>query len=201
MKKFVAGIVTLSVILTFLAVSSSAQTATSSLTRKDLVQQRVEDRKEKMASREAALKAKLQSFRDKKKAEIVERIDQNLDKINKHKTEMMMTNLNRMSDLLTRIESNMNSQSEGKDITKAKESIEKAKIAIANAKVAVTTQSEKDYTVTVTSESKVKTDAQTVRETLKNDLKLVHDLIVEARKALSEAISVTRSTLKGTNGQ
>lgn len=175
-----------------------AQESTSSTIKRDTVKQKVEERKEKVASREAMLKEKLQKFRDKKKAAVVERINTNLEQMNARRTQQMLSMLNKMSDILTRLETRISESKDAtKDFTQARSEITTAKTAISVAKSSVEAQMKKEYTVTVTSETKSKDDVTLARNGLSNDLKVSHDLVVAARQAVAKAISTTVSTVKG----
>lgn len=178
-----------------------AEDSTSSSTRKELIKQRVENkrelvaqaldtRQEKIASRTAALKTKLQTFRDKNKASIAARVNDNLAKVNMNRTEAMNRHIDKLLSILSRLETRVDGVTD-KDTTNANDAIADAKVAIDSAKQAVASQSAKDYTVTVTSETKIKTDVMAQREMLHTDLKAVHQLIVVARQALAKAISET----------
>lgn len=149
--------------------------------RKVKVAERIETLKEKMASREAALKAKIAKFKDKKKAEILERVNTNLNQINQKQTEDMMKHLDKMSTLLAKLESK----------AKTNSSIEDAKTAISTASAAVKAQSEKDYSITVTTEAAAKTDASKVRQQLHTDLLAVRKLVIAAKQSVSTAIRAT----------
>lgn len=187
MKRLALAVASSAVIFSLLSSITFAQSATSSSTRK-----------EQMASREAALKAKLQVFQDKKKAEATQRIDTNLNKVNQKRTANAMQQLDKMSDILNRLDSTVSKASaDGKDTTQALAAITSAKSAIDSAKKAVYNQSQKQYNLTVTSESKIKADAQTARDGLKTDLKSIHSLVVAARQVVANAISTTKSTLGG----
>jgi len=182
-----------------------AADATSSTTRKENVQKKVEAKKErvetrvtaikeKIASREAALKTKLATFKDKKKAETAERVNTNLNKINLNQTEQMQKHLDKMSSLLNRLENRVTSATgDIKNPQAAKEAIANARAAIASASSTIKTQAEKDYTIQVTSETKVKTDAQKVRNQLHQDLKAVREKVIGAKQKVSDAIRVAKS--------
>lgn len=196
-----------SLVLIFIYANSAfAQDATSTATtRKEKVQQRVETRKEtaeqritalkeKAASREAAMKAKLQTFRDKQKAQIAERVNTNLNKINQKITSEMLKYLTRMSEILAKLETRVNTGSPDiKDVISAKEAIASASASIALAQEAVQAQSEKDYTITVTSEAKIRQDAQNMRKQLHTDLQTVRKLVVDAKQAVGSAIRIAKS--------
>ena len=163
-------------------------------TRKENVAQRIDSRKAAMASREAALKAKLDAFKDKRKAEITERVSTNLNKINEKHTQMMLKFLSRASEILTKLENRVNqATTDVKDVTAAKTAIEEAKNSIASAEAAVNAQADKDYTIAVSSENRVRVDAQSQRKKLHDDLKAVREQVVAAKQAVANAIRVAKS--------
>ncbi len=181
-------------------------------TRKEKIQQKIEARKEKIenrvaavkekvASREAALQAKLQAFKDKRKAEVTEKVSTNLNRVNQRQTEQMLNHLDKMSSILNRLESRVNNPTADiKDVNAAKDAISKSREMIASASTAATTQAAKDYTIQVTSESKVKTDAKSQRDQLHKDLKAVRQLVIEAKQSVGNAISIARSGVKAKEG-
>lgn len=172
-------------------------------TRKERFETRIETKKERIASRAAFLKEKLSKFKDKRKASIAERINDNLNKINDRRTEAMLRHLNKMSEILGKISSRLSqSTPSAQALTEAQTAISDAQAAINTAKEAVETQAEKDYTIEATTEARIRDDAKVARDSLHKDLKAVHDLVVAARKAVSDAISNSVSSLKGEgNGQ
>lgn len=201
LPKIIVSLIIAALILIF-SIPVLAQEATSTTNRKDRLEERkqkvgdrmeakkervetkMEERKTKMATREAALKERLEKFKDKKKAEITERVSTNLNRINKKHMEQMLKHLDRMSSILSKLETRVNS---------GKETISEAKTAIEEAKDAVTSQAEKDYTITVTSEVRVKSDVKKVRDMLHSDLKAAREVVIEAKQAVSNAIRVAKS--------
>lgn len=179
----------------------------ASTTRKDLIQEKVGARKElvqakqtavqnlkaQMATREAALKTRLKTFRDQKKAVVAERVSTNLNAINTQRTDQMMKSLVTMTNILNKLETRVNSNAPGiKDPTAAASAIASARTSIASAEAAVTTQAANDYTLTISSEAKAKTEAQATRDKLHSDLKSVRVQVIAAKKAVSNAIRATR---------
>ena len=174
--------------------------ATSSTTRKEKLQQRIDTRKEnvenritgmkeKVASREAAMKAKLQAFKDKRKAEVAERVNTNLNRINQNQTAQMLKHLEKMSMLLDKVEARVNQSA-------AKDAIAESRAKITAATEAVKTQAAKDYTLTVTSESAVRKDAESLRTQLKTDLMAVRKQVIEAKQSISNVIRVAKGMKK-----
>ncbi len=169
-------------------------------TRKEIITQRLEDSKAKIASREAALKEKLAAFRDKQKANLVERISNSLKMINEKMVAHFNNVLQRLATLLTKLEDRVNSASPDiKDASLAKEAIADAKDSIVLAQEAVTAQASKDYTIQVSTENRVRVDAKAAKEKLLTDLKAVRETVIEAKKAVSNAIRVAKSGKEATN--
>lgn len=167
-------------------------------TRKEKIETRIENRvtaaKERMASKEAALKERLQKFRDQKKAQVTQRININLNRINQNQTAQMQKHLEKMSSILDRLEKRVTERSSDiKDPVSAREAIGNARSNIASATAAVRQQAENDYTLTVSSESKVRADAQKMREQLHTDLQKVRKMVIDAKQSVANSIRVAKS--------
>ncbi len=154
--------------------------------------------KDRIASKEAQLKTKLKVFKDKKKAEITERVSGNLNTININRTAEMTRNLQKMSELLTKVE---NKASSSQNAASASAVIANAKTAIATAEAAVITQSQKDYTVQATTESKIRVDVKSSRDQLFTDLTAARKLVLDAREALVNAVMAVNTKGVANNGQ
>lgn len=150
--------------------------------------------KEKIASREGALKAKLEKFRDQKKAALAERINANINTINQNRVKQWEKNLNSMSTILDKLDNRIKrGTSDIKDTEAAKSAIDLARTTIASASSAVSTQAQNSYTVNVTSESKIKADVKLQRDKLHNDISSVRKLLVEAKQRVADAIRIAKS--------
>lgn len=161
--------------------------------RKEAFQKLKETRKE-------ALKNRLKNFKDRVKAERVDRINTILSFINTNKMTTLLASIEKMESIVKRLENKIAElEKEGKDSAAAKQTTTDAKTAIATAKEAVSAQATKDYTITLTSEENAKTDANTIRKTLQEDLQLVHQQVVDARQKVATAISQTKLLLGETN--
>lgn len=163
-------------------------------TRREAAKERITSLKERLASKEAALKARLEQFKDKRKAEVTQKISNTLNRINEKHTQMMLKFLDRASVILGKLEERViMGKPDIKDVEAAKIAIAVTKEAIASASATVNAQAEKDYTITITSESRVKTDAQTKRKQLHDDLQAVRKLVIHAKQAVANAIRVAKS--------
>lgn len=168
-------------------------------TRMQKIDSRIASQGAKMATREAALKAKLATFRNKEKAAIAQRVNTNLNKINQNQTAQMQKHLDRMSTLLDKLESRVTSNTPDiKDPKSAQAAVDEATEVMAFASAAVAAQAEKDYTIQVTSETRLKTDASSVREKLHTDLQAIRRLVINAKQSVSNAIRAAKSNKEGT---
>src|SRR5438477_845946 len=66
-------------------------------------QERLEDLKAKIASREAEFGDRIAKFKDKIKAQIATTINSLLSKVNKQRTDQMNKNLDKMSEILSKL--------------------------------------------------------------------------------------------------
>lgn len=162
--------------------------------RPGLIQQKVDTTKEKLASRTAALKTKLQAFKDQQKAIIAERLNTNLNAINQNQTKQMQKHLNTMNSILDKLSARVNRGTEDiKDPEAARTAITSARTSIATASAAVSAQAQKDYTIVVTSEARIKIDAKRQRDQLHADMLALRKIVIDAKQQVANAIRLARS--------
>lgn len=165
---------------------------------KEEIEAKREAMKEKMAQRKDALKAKLDAFKDKKKAESASRISENLNKINKNRTDHFSKFLEKARTILTKLDDRVaKAKVDGKDTTAAQAAIDKARNSLVAAESTVAAQAGKDYTLAVTDETKVRSEAKGIRDGLHTDLQAVKKTVVDAKQAVSNAIRISSTTLGG----
>ncbi|MBI2018736.1 hypothetical protein HYS96_03470 [Candidatus Daviesbacteria bacterium] len=163
-------------------------------TRKANVQERLTALKERIATKEAALKARLQNFKDQKKAQIAERVNVNLANINEKVTGAMNIHLGVMSGILDKLEARVNAGTKDiKDPAAVRSAIADARGAISSANEAVALQADKDYVLEATSEATVRKDMQGVKEKLRTDLGQLRKLVIDAKQKVANAIRVAKS--------
>lgn len=162
--------------------------------RKENIVDKTAAMREKLASKAAALRLKLQTFKDKKKAEIADRVNINLNNINQKQTSQMQKHLDKMSAILDKLEARVeNGKPDVKDPAAARVAIASARAVISSASAAVSTQAQKDYTITVTSEGRIGLDAKVQRDKLHTDLLAVRKMVVDAKQSVANAIRVAKS--------
>lgn len=147
-------------------------------------------------ARVVELKAKLSQFKDKKKAEVTQKVSNNLNKINKNRTDHFLKFLDKVAGVLNKLETRVNG-AVGKDTASAKAAIADARASLASAKAAVQAQAAKDYTITVSSETKVRSDVTLVRDRLHQDLQAIRKQVVDAKQSVANAIRVASTSLGG----
>lgn len=168
--------------------------------KKEKVEQRITIAQENQASREAKLKAKLATFRNKEKATAAARISSNLNMINQNQTAQMQKHLVIMSGILDKLETRVNQGSPDiKDPAAAKTAIASARQSWASASAAIFVQAQKDYTIIVSTEAKVKTDAKNQRDKLHTDLQILRKLVVDAKQGVANAIRAAKSGKEATS--
>lgn len=171
-----------------------------------LRQEELTAKKEKVASevakRKGELRLKLKTFKDQKKAQLAQRIDENLNKVNENRTNAMLNQLEQIGRILGKVEDRTASASaNGQDMTSVESAIDEATVTISEAKAGVQEQSTKSYNVSATSEAKLRENVQAQRDALHSDLKAVHQLVKDARESVLDSIEVLASVLQGASDE
>lgn len=156
----------------------------------DLFRQRVQTTTTIKQQNREEFKEKLETIRDERKQEIVSKIDENLAKLNSKWVAQWNTALERLNQIVAKIETRAEAAaSEGKDVARVQENISAAKTAINAAQDAVNTQSEKIYTITITTEQNLGQDVRTTINLFHNDIKNTKDAVDAAKRATVTALT------------
>jgi len=135
-------------------------------------------------------KQKLLLIKNAKKQAIVERVSTNCQNINEKRTDKMTGMLTKLSTILTNVSNRSASASAaGKDTSSVDSAVTTAQTAIAEAQLSVAGQAGKTCTITITTESNLKTDIGKVISGFEADLKSVYAKVIAARKAVGDAIA------------
>lgn len=166
--------------------------------KREIVTEKIGNLKERIATKEAALRERLAKFKDKEKAQIVERISTNFNKINSNWVDHANKFLANVTRILEKLQQKVNDQAAaGKDATAANAAITTAKAKIASASAAVALQSAKEYTATISGEAAAKSEIKSTRESLRDDWEIIRRLLIDARQAVGDAIEIAAKTLGG----
>lgn len=162
--------------------------------RKESIGNKAEAIREKLASKTASLRLKLQTFKDKKKAETADKVNINLNNINQKQTAQMQKHLDKMSAILDKLEARVESgKPDIKGPAAARTAIASARATIASVSAVVSAQALKDYTIIVTSEGRIGLDAKTQRDKLHTDLLSLRKIVIDAKQAVANAIRIAKS--------
>ena len=216
-KKFISGLVAIVFCLAF-AFSAMAQTNQIKIGLENIKAKRTElntqlkkaqeaaknrlevareEVKKTVEARQTELKDKISKLRDKKKRQIVTRLDEQMARLNIQWTDHFSNVLNRLLEILGKIElRTTKAETSGKDVTAVKTAIQNAKAAIETARTAVETQAKKTYIATFSSETGLGAAFKVVREQLRKDLFGLRD---GAMKSAREAVQNSLQALKSLN--
>ena len=189
------------VIILFAAIISPnmalAQTATSSpQTIKDRLRNLKEERrgnvseiKAEMKARMDAFKARIKEIKDLRKQALTERISDKITSANARLTSRMDQALGHLNDILARVKNRAAAfKVEGKDTTALDAAIVAAEATIATAQNAVDAQKAKEYSANITDESTLGNTIGQMVSQFRQDISLVHKLVIDAKQAVMKAI-------------
>lgn len=129
------------------------------------------------------------TIRDEKKRTTVERIGQQISRLNSNRAAIMLRHLSKIEETLNKIEDRAKKlEQAGKDISAVKTAIEKAHAAIAAARGIIDVQTTKTYPINITTEDKLGSAVSSARSTFAADLKAAHQSVVNARRAVRDVL-------------
>lgn len=198
LRRLSVSLVVASIMLAFITSYSSAQEIDNTLqqtrttqTRQirenvsDMVAEKRASMQQKNADAREKLSKDLATMSDEAKKAIVERLNTKLQTMNETKTTRWANALDTLSEILTRIEANINTlKDSGVDTTSADALVLSAQEAIENASDLVTTQAENSYIIEITDETTLRESIQPVVQKFKEDLRTTLTAVKTARDAV-----------------
>ncbi len=179
--------------------------STSTTTRRDMMNEVKTMREEKRAE----FAEKVKTIKDARKKATVERLNENLQKINEKTTEHFTTVLDKQDAIAVDIASRIakieaagtasTTASTTVSVETMKADLAAAQTAIATARAAVVAQSAKVYSISITTEANLKIDVSTTRKALGDDLAAVRDLVKAAHDALKKVARELHPAAKSQN--
>lgn len=174
--------------------------------RKEALETLAEERKEKMEDfreetkikREEAIERykaqrmlfeqKLETIKDERKKDIVDKIDTRMSERNEKYVSRMTEIIEKLKNILSKISEKVAVlKTEGKDTTALDSAIDEAEAAIVAAEAAVTVQAGKEYVITLGSESALRITVGSVVSSFRGDLRVLHQAITKAKQAVMKA--------------
>lgn len=134
------------------------------------------------------LKAKLAKIKDEKKKTAVEKINNEIARINENRTNHFSENLNKLEKVLTNIGLRADkAAANGVDVSTVKTAIDSANAAIAESRTAISAQAGKIYSIVVNTEATLRQDVGKTHQELKADLDKVRATVEKAKQAVRNA--------------
>ncbi len=144
--------------------------------------------KTRIETKKRELKTKLAKIKDERKKQVVEKIDGQLDELNKRRMDHFSQVLEQIEKVLDKISGRTaKAEANGRDVSAVKSAISEAQNSIAASRSAVQTQAVKTYTITITTENALRQDVGKARQALHADLVKVEDTVKAAREAVRKA--------------
>lgn len=181
------------------AVKAQPKNATSSKAAREAIKEKREQSKEeakekreeaekKIEALRADLKVRLQKIKDERKKQVVEKIANELNALNKRMLEHYSNVLDKLEKSLERVSERADrGESRGLNVATVRTAIADADKAIDASRVAIIAQASSTYTVEITTEEKLKADVGKARQALHADLKKVRDTVKSAHDAVRKA--------------
>lgn len=147
-----------------------------------------EEAMERYKAQRALFEQKIQTIKDERRKEIVERVDSRILERNTKYTNRMSEILEKLKAILKRVsEKGAVLKSEGKDTSALDRAIASANTAISDAEAAVVAQAGKEYVITIGTETTLKTTVGSVVSTFRSDISAVHKTVIAAKQAVMKA--------------
>lgn len=150
---------------------------------------KIEQSKADHETRLADFKEKMRTFKDQGKKRKVEDIQARISAFVAKRIETMTAHITKMNDIVGLTKIQVSEKAVGKDTSAFDTAASAALIAINTAKDKISTIATKQYVVTVSSESTIKSDVDSVRKTVEIDVKAAAELMKNARVAVSTMLT------------
>jgi len=145
-------------------------------------------------------RTQLQNIQDEKKRQIISRIEQNLNNLNKKIVDQLSLRLDRFEDLLAKITSRVEKmEDEGLVVTEPRGAIETTQANIDSLREVLLQQAEKVYVPQVVSESGLRIAAGTSYQELRGDIKVINDKLVAIKKEIANILHLLAQIKGGSN--
>ena len=152
--------------------------------------------KKEFAEHKTELKRQLKIIKDDKKQILVDRINTKCQDINSKRVEKMTAMITKLSLVLTNVSNRTEAAAQsGKDTTSVDSAIVSAQNAISSAQTMLAAQARNTCTITLTSDTTLKTDIGKTISGMQENLKAVYEQVVNARTEVSHAVRALAALL------
>lgn len=158
---------------------------------KNRIEAKREEVKLKIETQKEELKAKLVKIKDERKKQVVERVYNQINELNKRRLDHFSAVLEKLEKSLDRISNRAaKAEANGVDIATVKTAITEATNAISASRTAIANQAGKVYALVVNTEDSLKIDIGKIRRAFHDDLTGVEETVKTAREAVRKAAVV-----------
>lgn len=166
--------------------------------KRDLFKEEFEARKDEVKAKREEAKEKFQEslkkIKDEAKRAKVETIANTIPEINIKTTDRASEQVKKIETVLVAIESRTDkAAASGIDVSKVRALISSAETAIASARAAIVVQVGKTYSVTIVSDTTVKSTLETTRDGFRADVKIMNTAIKAAHEATRKAAEALKT--------
>jgi len=145
----------------------------------------------KFIKSDTTFKQNLAEIKDGVKKTALGNIYANIQRLTKEKFANFVATTFNFQYLITDIESRINkAKDNGIDVSTVQTSLDKSKKSLAALMTTLVNQAGKTYTINISDNTKLKTEAQTTRDALKTDLETIQTKINETRSSLAETSTI-----------
>lgn len=155
---------------------------------KDQFQQARQDLKKQIQAAREIFQQKLKTIRDERKQLLVQKIDTKISTFNMKHTDKMNEALTKLTTILTHLtERSANLKAGGANTLALDAAITQALAAVNASKIAVGAQATREYVITITTESALKTNVGAVVSKFRQEMTNTHKTVVDAKQAVINA--------------
>ncbi|TSC52027.1 MAG: hypothetical protein LiPW41_575 [Parcubacteria group bacterium LiPW_41] len=156
---------------------------------KATIEAKREETEKAITAKKEELKTKLNQFKDERKKQVTEKVNNSLNEVNKNSVNRFTNNINELDKVVVHITTRAEKASvAGKNVDSVMAAVQNAKTAIEVARGLVSAQAAKIYSVTVSTEVKVADDLKKSRDQLNADLKVIQEKIRAAHDVVWVAL-------------
>lgn len=147
-----------------------------------------EQLKQEIEKKREELKNRLEKVKDQRKKDVVEKIDNSMDRLNEKMADHFSELITKIEKVLERVgERADRAEERGADVSSVRTATNEAILAIKAARTAIEVQAGKTYKMNITDEATLKLKVGEARQALHKDISIVREAVKSAHEAVRKA--------------